>query len=183
MFQRWFGKERRSNRSITDALYEQIVAAARQPVLYADWQVPDTPLGRFEMVALHMLLVQRRLRGEPGAAQDVAQVLVDDFFTDLDHSLRELGVGDMGVPKRMKKLARMFYGRTKAYGDALDESDSAGLASALMRNVRPDIDSWPPALALASYVAASAESLALQETDAILAGALSFPAAGGEGKQ
>src|SRR5690606_27298163 len=111
------------------------------------------PLGRFEMVALHMLLVQRRLRGEAGAAPDIAQVLTDDFFVDLDHSLRELGIGDLGVPKRMKRLARMFYGRTRAYGDALDAGDPAALAAALARNVRPDLDAWPQAVPLASYAA------------------------------
>ena len=177
MFQRWFGKDRRSNRAITDALYEQIVAAARQPVLYAEWFVPDTPLGRFEMVALHMLLVQRRLRGQTGAARDLAQVLIDDFFMDLDHSLRELGIGDLGVPKRMKRLARMFYGRTKAYGDALDADDREALALALARNVRPDLEAWPEAASLAAYAVAAARALADLPVEAIVAGRLEFPPA------
>jgi cytochrome b pre-mRNA-processing protein 3 len=180
MFQRWFGKERRHNRAITDALYEQIVAAARQPHLYAEWQVPDTPLGRFEMVALHMLLVQHRLRDEAGSAREVAQVLIDEFFSDVDHSLRELGIGDMGVPKRMKRLARMFYGRTKAYGDALDAGDRAALALALARNVRPDLESWPAADSLAAYAAEAAARLGLTPADEICAGRVVFPAAGKE---
>jgi cytochrome b pre-mRNA-processing protein 3 len=178
MFQRWFGKERRHNRAITDALYEQIVAAARQPRFYAEWAVPDTPLGRFEMVALHMLLVQHRLRDEAGSAREVAQILTDEFFADVDHSLRELGIGDMGVPKRMKRLARMFYGRTKAYGDALDAGDSAALAAALARNVRPDLESWPQAQSLATYVEAAAALLAGTSADGLCAGRLAFPAAG-----
>jgi cytochrome b pre-mRNA-processing protein 3 len=180
MFQRWFGKERRANKAISDALYEQIVAAARQPAMYADWQVPDTPLGRFEMVCLHMLLVQRRLRGETGAAAEIAQVLIDEFFTDVDHSLRELGIGDMGVPKRMKRLARMFYGRTKAYGDALDADDRVALAAALARNVRPDLEAWPQAADLADYASAAAYRLAGIPTEDICAGRLAFPAAGAE---
>ncbi|MBL8584746.1 MAG: ubiquinol-cytochrome C chaperone, partial [Rhizobiaceae bacterium] len=175
----WFGKERRANRAICDALYGEIVAAARQPVLYAQWQVPDTPLGRFEMVALHMLLVQRRLRGEAGAAAaEIGQVLTDEFFADLDHSLRELGIGDMGMPKRMKRLARMFYGRTRAYGDALDAGDRATLAAALARNVRPDVESWPESDLLAEYADTAARRLAEQPIAAICAGQIAFPTAG-----
>ncbi|TGS35672.1 ubiquinol-cytochrome C chaperone, partial [bacterium M00.F.Ca.ET.180.01.1.1] len=115
------------------------------------WNVPDTPLGRFEMLSLHMFLVQHRLRGEDGVAQEIAQVLIDEFFLDVDHSLRELGISDVGVPKRMKKLAKMFYGRTAAYDDALRDDDRAALAAALARNVRPDAGEWPEAPLLASY--------------------------------
>ncbi len=110
MFQRLFG-QRHANRTITDALYRQIVAAARQPLFYSAWNVPDTPLGRFEMLSVHMFLFLHRMRREEGASREIAQVLTDEFFRDVEHSLRELGIGDLGVPKRMKKLARMFYGR------------------------------------------------------------------------
>ncbi|TIS80786.1 MAG: ubiquinol-cytochrome C chaperone, partial [Mesorhizobium sp.] len=99
MFQRLFGRERHANRAITEALYAQIVAAARQTVFYSDWNVPDTPLGRFEMLSLHMYLIQHRLRGEGGAAAEIAQVLIDEFFLDVDHSLRELGISDVVVPQ------------------------------------------------------------------------------------
>ncbi len=149
MFQRLFGRERSANRAITEALYASIVAAARQPLFYSDWNVPDTPLGRFEMLSLHMFLFQHRLRGETGASRELAQILIDEFFTDVDHSLRELGIGDLGMPKRMKKLARMFYGRTVAYADALERGDRAALAAALARNIRPDAASWPEAGGLA----------------------------------
>jgi cytochrome b pre-mRNA-processing protein 3 len=175
MFQRLFGRERNANRAITEALYAQIVAAARQTVFYSDWNVPDTPLGRFEMLSLHMFLFQHRLRGQGGAAQDVAQVLIDEFFLDVDHSLRELGIGDVGVPKRMKKLARMFYGRTAAYDDALERNDHDGLTAALARNVRPDSGAWPEAALLASYVADVRDRLAAQPSESIVAGTVAFP--------
>jgi cytochrome b pre-mRNA-processing protein 3 len=178
MFQRLFGRERKANRALTDALYERIVAAARQPVFYSDWNVPDTPLGRFEMLSLAMLLFQHRLRGEPGAAQDVAQVLIEEFFTDIEHSLRELGISDPGVPKRMKRLARMFYGRTAAYTDALDRDDAEAMAAALTRNVRPDAAAWPEAARLAAYAFAAREALAAQPADAICGGRLDYPEAG-----
>ncbi|RUW61799.1 ubiquinol-cytochrome C chaperone family protein [Mesorhizobium sp. M7A.F.Ca.US.008.03.1.1] len=177
MFQRFFGRERYANRAITEALYAQIVAAARQTVFYSHWNVPDTPLGRFEMLSLHMFLFQHRLRGESGAAQEVAQVLIDEFFLDVDHSLRELGIGDVGVPKRMKKLAKMFYGRTAAYDDALERNDREGLTAALARNVRPDAGAWPEASLLANYVTDARNHLAAQTSESIVSGTLTFPAA------
>lgn len=177
MFQRLFGRERNANRTVTEALYERIVAAARQKVFYSDWAVPDTPLGRFEMLSLAMLLLQHRLRGEQGPAQEIAQVLIDEFFTDVEHSLRELGISDPGVPKRMKRLARMFYGRTAAYTDALDRGDVEAMAAALGRNVRPDAVAWPEAAHLAGYVFVAQEALAAQPVAAICAGELAYPEA------
>jgi len=177
MFKRLFGRERQANRAITEALYGEIVAAARQSPFYSDWGVPDTPLGRFEMLSLHMFLFQHRLRGEEGASQAIAQILIDEFFLDIDHSLRELGISDIGVPKRMKKLAKMYYGRTAAYSDSLDRGDVASLAAALTRNVRPDTEAWPEAGALADYVLRVEKDLASQPSAQIQAGKLSFPAA------
>lgn len=172
MFQRMFRRD--PNRKIVEALYASIVAAARREHYFSQWQVPDTPLGRFEMISLQMFLVQHRLRGETGTARDVAQSLIDDFFTDVDHSLRELGIGDLGVPKRMKKLARMFYGRTVSYGEAIDAGDRAALAAALARNIRPDSADWPHAAALADHVLVSVEGLRATPTEAILRGDLHF---------
>lgn len=177
MFKRLFGRERQANRAITDALYGEIVAAARQKPFYSDWNVPDTPLGRFEMVSLHMFLFQHRMHGEEGASKALAQVLIDEFFMDVEHSLRELGVGDVGVPKRMKKLAKMFYGRTAAYADSLERGDADALAAALTRNVQPDTESWPEAARLAGYVMCAEKNLAAQPSEAIHAGKLSFPTA------
>ena len=177
MFQRLFGRERHTNRAITEALYAQIVAAARQTVFYSDWNVPDTPLGRFEMLSLHMFLFQHRLRGKAAVAGEVAQALIDEFFMDVEHSLRELGIGDVGVPKRMKKLARMFYGRSAAYDDALERDDREALAAALARNIRPDAGAWPQASLLAGYVADASRQLAAQPTESIVSGTVAFPVA------
>lgn len=134
-----FGRKRQ-NRAIVDGLYGQLTEAARDPVYYRDMNVPDTVMGRFEMLSLFMVLW---LRGAQSAGQTVAplaQDMVDTFFEDIDHSIRELGVGDTSVPKRMKKLARMFYGRTESYGVALDNGDEQALADALSRNIHPDSD-------------------------------------------
>ncbi|MFI0843226.1 ubiquinol-cytochrome C chaperone family protein [Mesorhizobium sp. IMUNJ 23232] len=175
MFQRLFGGERVRNRQIVSALYEKIVAAARRELFFSDWDVPDTPLGRFEMIGLHMFLFQHRLRGETGMARDIAQELIDDFFTDVEHSLRELGIGDMGVPKRMKKLARMFYGRTASYEAALEAGNRGELAAALARNIRPDAAGWPHAADLADYVFAARDLLAGQGVGTLCAGTIEFP--------
>jgi cytochrome b pre-mRNA-processing protein 3 len=92
-----------------------------------------------------------------------------------------LGIGDVGVPKRMKKLAKMFYGRTAAYDDALERNDRDGLTAALARNVRPDVGAWPEASLLANYVTDACNQLAAQTPESIVSGALAFPVAkGGE---
>ena len=98
------------------AIYGAVVAQARAPALYARLGVPDSVTGRFEMVVLHTVLTIDRLKrdGERGGA--LGQHVFDDFCRDMDQSLRELGFGDMAVPKRMKKLGESFYGRAEAYG-------------------------------------------------------------------
>ncbi|MGN6582128.1 MAG: ubiquinol-cytochrome C chaperone family protein [Rhizobiaceae bacterium] len=175
MLMRWFGSGRQSSLAITDALYSEIVAAARQPLFYSHWNVPDTPIGRFEMLSLHMFLFLHRLREESGAARGAAQELTDGFFRDVEHSLRELGVSDQGVPRRMKKLARMFYGRAMAYGAALDQRDDAAFREALARNVLPERANGEGAAELAVYMFRAWDDLTEQPVSAILSGRLHFP--------
>jgi cytochrome b pre-mRNA-processing protein 3 len=112
--------------------------------------------------------------------REAAQDITDEFFRDVEHSLRELGIGDQGVPRRMKKLARMFYGRAMAYGAALDAGDVAALADALARNVWPDADHAGHAEALAAHVMAAWKELGSQPLADILSGRVRFiaPAAG-----
>lgn len=174
IFKRIFGAEKAAKAKITEALYDQIVAAARQPVFYAEWGVPDTPLGRYEMISLHLFLVLHRLKGQSGALSEIAQELTDMFFTDLDHSIRELGIGDLGVPKRMKKLARMFYGRAASYGEAIDYSDLGKLSEALARNVRPQEANWAGAGELGAYVLNTYRRIAGTPLADIAAGKLDF---------
>jgi len=176
MFKRLLGRD--PNWAIADALYEQIVAAARQEAFYSAWNVPDTPLGRYEMLSLHLFLFLHRIKGEGKAADALGQELIDAFILDVDHSLRELGIGDMGIPKRMKTLARMFYGRAGSYGEAIDAGDLPALAAALHRNIRPDAAEWPRANDLAAYAMAANAALAAQPLPTLLAGTTEFPRAG-----
>ena len=104
----------------------------------------------------------------------MAQQLTDEFFQDVDHSLTELGIGDHGIPRRVKKLGRMFYGRAVAYGRAIEEGDRAGLAAALKRNVHPDAQDWPEAERLADYVIAAWGHAAAATTDAFASGSFRF---------
>lgn len=153
-----------------DVLYQRVVAASRAPGLYAGLGVPDTVEGRFESLALHVVMVLRRLRALPPPAPEVAQDLADALFRHLDASLRELGVGDMKVPKRMKALAAGFYGRAASYDAALDGADSGALADALRRNIGGE-----NAAALARYVLASEADLAGDTLEAMLARGPAFP--------
>lgn len=180
MLNKLFGRAKTDHRATVDAIYGQIVAAARQTVFYAEWNVPDTPLGRYEMVSLHIFLFLHRLQPEGQAAREVAQEITDEFFRDMEHSLRELGIGDMGVPKRMKKLASMFYGRAGSYGAAIDADDSGELAAALTRNIMPAVQEWPSADSLADYVLSASRQLAGMPLSEILAGNIRFPEAGAE---
>lgn len=177
MFKSILSLGRPSSRHITDALYEAIVAAARQPHFYSVWGVPDTPLGRYEMLSLHMFLILERARGRQGPLADVTQELTDEFFKDMDHSLRELGIGDISVPKRMKKLARMFYGRAEACREAVTAGDRTALAAALARNIQPQQGEWPHAASLAAYVFDASIRLAGQGDEELLAGRIAFPVA------
>lgn len=131
------------------AVYEIIVAQARRPEFYAVLGVPDTVSGRFDMVALHVFLALRRLRGgdagkEKGRA--LAQAVLEVFFDDMDASLRELGVGDLGVGRRVQGMAEGFYGRAAAFEAALGQSEAA-LAATLKRNVYGGAEPGAPLLA------------------------------------
>src|SRR5690606_28007521 len=89
-----FRRKSKVNEAIVLRVYEVIVAAARQERFYAQFQVPDTPLGRYEMLSVHIFLALHRMRGQNKALVDLAQEIADEFFKDVDHSLRELGIGD-----------------------------------------------------------------------------------------
>jgi cytochrome b pre-mRNA-processing protein 3 len=166
------------NQALVEQQYAEITRAARSEVFYRSMGVPDTVMGRFEMVSIHLILYLRRtgLAGE--AARGLAQDVVDAFFEDVDHSIRELGIGDMGVPKRMKKLAKMFYGRVKSYGQALNDADRQVLSEALARNIHPESGDDAPAMQpLADWMIAAAQALQEVPEEILASGRLTFKAA------
>jgi cytochrome b pre-mRNA-processing protein 3 len=174
MFQRLFGAKPPVSEAVVTATYEAIVAAARQPVLYSHFGIPDTPIGRFESLSAHLVLFLRRTKDAAAPLPALAQEIVDTFVVDMDHSLRELGIGDQGVPKRMKKLAKMFYGRAESYGAALSKGDAGELAEALRRNILPDAAVWSAAASLADYLLEADAALRSVPADALAAGRPGF---------
>lgn len=143
------------------ALERQIIARARAPRFFAGLNVPDTMDGRFDMVALHAWLVLVRLQGA-GETQ-AAQALTDALFVGFDEALREQGVSDMGMGKRMKAMANAFYGRLAAYGAA---NSDAEMAQALARNVWRGAAVDDHARSLAVYVQSARAALAVSPPEA-----------------
>ena len=117
----WF-VERRHRKRTAQNLYGSIVAQTRKPAFYAELGVPDTVEGRFELLVLHVFLVLDGLRGAGAKGEALAQQLVDIFIADMDTTMRELGVGDMAVAKKMRSLADVLYERLADYREALGES-------------------------------------------------------------
>ena len=144
-------------------LYGTIVAQARVPAFYQIDGVPDTVGGRLEMIMLHTVLVLRRLEGQAPSIRALGQGLFDRFCRDMDDSMRELGVGDLVVPRSMRRIGEAFYGRQAAYRDALDAADDERLAAALQRNVFAGAAKRQPAGELAAYVREAARGLAAQD--------------------
>jgi cytochrome b pre-mRNA-processing protein 3 len=128
-------RARSRNRRKTGEIYGAVVAAARQPAYYSQMRVPDTPEGRFEMVALTLFLVLEPLKSAGAGGQGLAQGVIEAFVTDMDDCMREMGVGDLTVPKKVKRAAAAFYERAGVYRDALAMPDEAALGAALARFV------------------------------------------------
>jgi len=162
-------------------LYDTIVAHSRQPAFYRSGGVPDTVDGRFDMIVLHAALVIGRLRraGEPG--RELAQALFDLMFADMDRSLREMGVGDLKVGRRVKVMVKAFYGRAAAYEEALNEpGDGVAMATAVRRNIFGTVEPDETCVAaMVGYVKRAAASLDAQPDGPMLSGKVDFPVFGG----
>jgi cytochrome b pre-mRNA-processing protein 3 len=144
------------------SLYGMIVAQARTPAFYQEYGVPDTVQGRFEMIVLHLVLLLRRLAEIPD--RKLGQAVFDLFCSDMDANLREMGIGDLAVPRSMQGIGEAFYGRQAAYGGAL-RGEPPALTAALRRNVFAGGDGdWAR---LASYVTRAQAVLASQPMSAL----------------
>ena len=180
-------KFRRSPQARTIAgLYGAIVAQARQASFYTDYGVPDTPEGRFDLIVLHLILVLERLDRTGGGNDNgitlgtlgtsLGQALFDAFCSDLDANLREMGVGDLAVPKRMRAFGEAFYGRRQAYLASFSATDERAFEKALARNIFPDAGAGHGAARLARYARAVRRSLDAQQEGALSRGEVAFPA-------
>jgi cytochrome b pre-mRNA-processing protein 3 len=143
-------------------LYGMIVAQARAPAFYQIYGVPDTVDGRLEMIMLHAVLILQRLEREPETVRALGQGIFDRFCRDMDESMREMGVGDLAVPRKMRKIGEAFYGRQATYRAALVASDQQPLAAALQRNVFAGGSGGAGVDRLAAYVREAVRGLAGQ---------------------
>jgi cytochrome b pre-mRNA-processing protein 3 len=174
MISHLFRREPRGPDTIS-TLYGMIVAQARLPCFYRDYAVADTVNGRFDLVVLHLTLVLDRFELDP-ALHAVGQQLFDHFCRDMDANLREMGIGDMSVPKEMQRIGDAFYGRSRAYLAALGADETQKLAEVISRNV---YESPPASQAaphrLAAYMRQAHHELAAQDSASLSAGTVRFP--------
>lgn len=157
------------------ALYGAIVAQARSAVFYRGYAVPDTVTGRLEMILIHVFLFFRRARAGTDIMQRLGQGVFDSFCDDMDGNLREMGIGDLAVPKHMQRIGEAFYGRAAAYDAALHAADDTALSQALTRNVFGQGLGPERAHRMAAYIKAADGQLAQQEDRSLAQGRISFP--------
>jgi len=167
--------KRKASRKSVRAVYGAIVAAARHPRFYAEWGVADTVDGRYDMIVLHAVLLLDRLAADGETTAPFAQALTDEVFADMDRSLREMGVGDLSVGKKVRRMAEVFYGRAQAYTPPLHAEDRAALAQALHRNVFAGTGAEEGANLLAAYALSLRRHLHESPTGPILSGEIGFP--------
>ena len=156
-------------------LYGAIVAQARLPVFYQDLAVPDTLEGRFLVLSLHLFAVLHRLKAEGGAAVGLAQDLTDRFSEDMETVHREIGVGDLAIPKKVRGLASASAGLLQAYGEALGEGEEA--LTAAIAKAFPVQGAAPEAATrrLAHYLTLMVRALEAQSLAALSTGEVRFP--------
>jgi cytochrome b pre-mRNA-processing protein 3 len=174
-----FLKPRTPSRGTIEVIYGMIVAQAREPVFYQALGVPDTVNGRFDMVLLHLWMVLRQMK-QAGDQAGLAQPLFDRFCSDMDHNLRELGTGDLAVPKRMREFGEAFYGRSAAYDQALVAGEGP-MADALCKNIFNG-QRLEQAQRLAAYVQQAVAGLAGLDEATLSGGAWRFPSPSTLGK-
>ena len=156
-------------------LYGVAVAAARDPFLYTSLGAPDTLDGRFDMVSLHTFLLIQRLKPEPEPGPALAQAVFDAMFSDMDVNLREMGVGDLSVGRKVRVMWEAFHGRAAAYSAAMNASDMAALEAALVRNVwRGDPPGEAAVTALGRLVLGQDAHLATQDLASLARGSANF---------
>ncbi len=162
-------------------LYGKVVAAARRPGFYGGERVSDTPEGRFELVALHLFLVVEKIKASGSGGDALAQNVIEAFVTDMDDCMREMGVGDLTVPKRVKRAAAVFYDRAGAYRAALSlpvqKAGADPLAEVVARTILSRPAAAPFVAVLAGYIRASHQALACVVDEALAAGQFEFAAA------
>ena len=156
-------------------LYGRLVAQARTPAFYAVHGVPDTPEGRLELIVLHLVLLFRRLarEGEPGS--DLSQAVSEAFVTDMDDCMREMGVSDISVARKVKKVAAALFDRIRDYGATLEKGDHDALADLISRHIQEAAEPTASARRIAAFAFEAESRLARATLDEIKHGTVPFP--------
>lgn len=152
------------------ALYARVVEQSRTPALYLDFGAPDTVEGRFEVYTLHLLLLLERLKLHGARAADTSQALFDAYLKGLDDALREMGVGDLSVGRKMRRLGEAFYGRVKSYESAVAALPDERPLAALLRRTVYEGSEGAAAPALVGYLLSQRAALAAAPVERLLEG-------------
>ncbi|MDZ7627798.1 MAG: ubiquinol-cytochrome C chaperone family protein [Parvularculaceae bacterium] len=166
----WFRKDQ--TQSQAETLFEALNQQARQAEFYADAGAPDTVEGRFEVLAVHVFLAIRRLKRDAPASDRLSTALQEVFFRQLDHGLREFGIGDLSIGRKIRGLAEAFYGRASAYDKAIAEGGDA-LAAAVARNVYESADA-KTGRAISDYMLMAEDRLTAAPPEGIVAAILAL---------
>jgi cytochrome b pre-mRNA-processing protein 3 len=165
---------RNPHRMAGHRLYLAAAAQSRSPALYERYLVPDTLDGRFDSLVLHVFLILHRLRSQGEEALELSHEVVNTLVADMDRTLREMGIADVGVAKRVKKMVQAFYGRIGAYDAGLAAADDS-LLQGLVRNVyRGEAPAAEAVEAFAAYVRVQVAHLDALPLEAYMQGEADF---------
>ncbi len=173
-----FSMRKDSLSSRASDIYGGLVAQARAEAFYAVHGVPDTPEGRLELIMLHVALATRRLSREGEAGGAAAQAVAEAFITDIDDCMREMGVGDLMVAKKVKKAAGALLDRVRDYGSALAGRDRSILAELIRLHVLMAADGHAAgdnAGRIADYTLQAEAQLAMVDAAALWGSPSPFP--------
>ena len=168
-------RARKRTRETALKVYEAIVGRSREAYFFRDLGVPDTIDGRFEVLTLHAVLFLRRVKREGEAGEALGRAVSEVLFKDMDHILREMGVGDLSVARKVREMAEAFYGRARAYDEGIEATDPKALEDALLRNMyrgAAEIGDLPQRAA--SYVQRAVEVLERNDTGQLMLGAVDW---------
>ncbi len=175
----WLSRKSEHTR-VAGKIYGSIVASARQPAFYAAWGVPDTREGRFEMLALHVALVMHRFTRAGAAGSALGRRVGELFMTDMDDNMREIGIGDLAVPKKVKRAAAALFDRHRDYGAALTpgappDALASVIEAAFAETGRPSASMPLHTRALSHYMERLSGALAVTSDADCLDGRLPLP--------
>ena len=167
-------KTRSDGRRKARELYGAVVAQARNAEFYQRLGVADTPEGRYELIVLHLIFVLERLGAEGASTEQARRETLEAFVADMDDSIRELGAGEMSIPRKVKKAAGGVYERAAVFRAAIADADPTVLQAWIAKFVLQGGGSDDDLAALASYVRRCSDLLSTQPASDIVAGRVAF---------